>query len=515
MKAWRLILLPILLLALTACDRPPPDGKAGDTQAAAHAHGPGHEKLTHFTARTELFVEFPSLVVGETAAFAAHLSRLPDYRAVTAGRLSVRLSGAGWPDEAFQVDGPAQPGIFRPAVRPRHAGERDLAIELHTPEYSVRHELGPVTVYADRQAAAAAPPPQEDMGIAFSKEQQWTVEFATAQVALRPIRAALAANGVVRARPAGEALVVAPAAGLLRPAGSFPSLGQTVSKGQVLAYLVPRLGGEADLASLESALRKARVELDYATQELNRVEGLFRDEAVPEKRVWAARAAQATAQAEHDAARQRLGQQGGAGGGVPIRAPVAGSLAEARVTAGAYVDMGAPLFHIVDRRSLWLELRLPETEAARLGQPSGAVFKAPGDAQTFEIVPGRNGRLVTVGGMVDATTRTLPVVFEFAAPNLMLPIGLAVQAQVFVGAARQALAIPAAAVLEEGGLSVVYVQTGGETFERRQVRLGAREGDWVEVLEGLTAGSRVVSRGAYLVKLAATGAAQIGHGHAH
>jgi membrane fusion protein, heavy metal efflux system len=70
-------------------------------------------------------------------------------------------------------------------------------------------------------------------------------------------------------------------------------------------------------------------------------------------------------------------------------------------------------------------------------------------------------------------------------------------------------------VLDEGGLSVVFVMIGGESFERRQVRLGAREGDWVEVLDGLTPGQRVVSRGAYLVKLASTGTAQIGHGHAH
>jgi multidrug efflux pump subunit AcrA (membrane-fusion protein) len=75
--------------------------------------------------------------------------------------------------------------------------------------------------------------------------------------------------------------------------------------------------------------------------------------------------------------------------------------------------------------------------------------------------------------------------------------------------------IPASSVLDEGGMAVVFVQLGGESFERRTLRLGAREGDWVEVLDGLTPGSRVVSRGAYLVKLASTGTAQIGHGHAH
>jgi membrane fusion protein, heavy metal efflux system len=109
----------------------------------------------------------------------------------------------------------------------------------------------------------------------------------------------------------------------------------------------------------------------------------------------------------------------------------------------------------------------------------------------------------------------VPVVFEFTAADRNLPIGMAVQAQVFAGGARDAVAIPASSVLDEGGMAVVFVQAGGESFERRTVRLGAREGDWVEVLDGLTPGSRVVSRGAYLVKLASTGTAQIGHGHAH
>jgi cobalt-zinc-cadmium efflux system membrane fusion protein len=61
----------------------------------------------------------------------------------------------------------------------------------------------------------------------------------------------------------------------------------------------------------------------------------------------------------------------------------------------------------------------------------------------------------------------------------------------------------------------VFVMTGGESFERRPVRVGTREGDWVEIVEGLEPGQRVVSRGAYLVKLAATKTGEIGHGHAH
>ena len=117
--------------------------------------------------------------------------------------------------------------------------------------------------------------------------------------------------------------------------------------------------------------------------------------------------------------------------------------------------------------------------------------------------------------------RTVPVVFEFAqsdvadALDARLRIGMAVKAQVFSGDAREAVAIPASAVLDESGATTVFVMTGGESFERRPVRLGRRDGDWVEVVEGLAPGQRVVSRGAYLVKLAATNTGQIGHGHAH
>jgi len=236
---------------------------------------------------------------------------------------------------------------------------------------------------------------------------------------------------------------------------------------------------------------------------------------VPEKRLLAARAAEESAQVEYEASQRRLGQYGGAGGGVPIRAPIAGTVADVRVSPGAYAQEGQLLFHIVDRRTLWLEVRVPESDAARVAAPSGVAFRVDGVESGFEIIPGENGRLIASGTVVDSTSRTLPVIFELAKPDANLRIGMAVRAQVFAGAARQAVAVPAEAVVDESGIATVFVQTGGESFQRRPVRLGARDGDRVEIVEGLTAGQRVVSRGAYLVKLASTKTGAIGHGHAH
>lgn len=480
-----------------------------------HAHGTGGEKFTHFTEHTELFVEFAPLVVGESSAFAAHLTTLADFRAITAGKVTVRLHSEGQPDEVFSVDGPTQPGIFRPEATPKIAGERELSIEVATPAFKVTHFLGPVTVFPDRAAAEAEPPAHDDEGIAFTKEQQWKVEFATSEVITRPMRASVRATGTVRARPDGESMITAPAAGLLQPAGSFPRLGETVKKGQLLGYLIPRLGGETDLATLRAEGSKAQVEEQLASEELTRLEGLYREEAIPEKRLLEARAKATSAQAHAQATRQRLAQYSGGGGGVPLRAPVAGTLVDLRLAPGAFIEEGALLFHIADRRHLWLELRVAEADAMRLVNPSGAAFKPINADRGIEITAGKNGKLIAVGGVVDAVTRTVPVIFEFSAPEQHLPLGMAVQAQIFAGSARDGVAIPASSVLDEGGIPTVFVQSSGESFERVTVRLGARDGEWVEVLDGLAPGQRVVSRGAYLVKLAATKTGEIGHGHAH
>lgn len=509
-------------LLLTACgESEHPHAKDGSHPAAAeaeagHGHGAGGEKITHFTDQTELFVEFPRLVAGEKSAFAAHLTRLADFQALAVAKVSVILSGGGQPDEIFATDTPSQPGIFRPEAVPKQPGEREMAIEVATPEYTVRHLLGPVTVYPDRKSADAVAGEHDDEGgIGFTKEQQWKVDFATAEVTKRPLRAAITATGTLRGRPDGEALLTAPAPGQVQSAGKFPVLGQSVKKGDILAYLTPRLGGDTDLASLQADARKAKVELDLAAGEHVRMESLFKDEAVPEKRLLAARAAEAAARADFAAAQGRLGQYGGGAGGIPLRAAVSGTIADVRVAPGAFAQEGALLFHIADRSVLWLELRVPESEVARLTTPSGATFHVDGIEQGFEIIPGKNGHLIATGGAVDATTRTVPVLFEFSQPDERLRIGMAARAQVFAGAAREVVAVPASAVIDENGMATVFVMTGGESFERRQVRIGARDGDWVEVIDGVEPGQRVVSRGAWLVKLASTRTGEIGHGHAH
>lgn len=490
-----------------------PDSGSGAVAAATDHHADSSEKRTDFTEKTELFVEFPSLVVGQPATFVAHLTRLADFKPITKGQVTVVLAGGSAPEERFVAEVSAVPGIFKPVVTPTVAGERELKITLDADLGTQTHVLGPITIFANAAAAKAArvEQAQDDGGITFTKEQQWKIDFATVEATTGLVRPSVKATASIKAQPDGEAQIAAPTAGILRAAGKFPHIGQFVRKGQVLATLIPRLGGETDQASLDAAATKARIALDHARRERERMEALFRDEAIPEKRLIEARANEQLAMAESNAARARAAQTSG-GAGIAIRAPIDGTIAHVAVSSGTFVAEGNPLFHVANTKRLWLETRVPESDIGRLGTPTGASFTVDGFDHTFTIDE-RNGRLIAVGGIVDAATRTVPVVFEFANPGNTLRLGMAASAQLFAGSGTESVLVPASAVQDESGTQAVYVLTSGESFQRRIVQTGARDGDHIAILSGLEPGLRVVSKGAYLIRLSTSMTGPSGHAH--
>mgnify|MGYP006164551229 FL=1 len=86
-------------------------------------------------------------------------------------------------------------------------------------------------------------------------------------------------------------------------------------------------------------------------------------------------------------------------------------------------------------------------------------------------------------------------------------------AQLSTGEAHDVMSVPWSSIVDDSGMSIAFVQTGGETFERRIVQLGHRDGERVEVLAGLELGERVVTDGAYVVHLTALSGAIPEHSH--
>ena len=124
-------------------------------------------------------------------------------------------------------------------------------------------------------------------------------------------------------------------------------------------------------------------------------------------------------------------------------------------------------------------------------------------------------QLVSVGRIVDPLSRTVPIVYELAELDARLAIGQTVTLRLFTSGQVAAITVPDSAVIEDGGQPVVFVQTGGESFARRPVRLGGRAGGYVQLLDGVEPGERVVTQGATLIRLAALSPSVPAHGHVH
>jgi RND family efflux transporter MFP subunit len=493
-------------------------GCGGAAAPEAQPAQPESLSVTDWTERTELFMEYPPLIAGTQGRFAVHLTNLKDFHALAKGRVTVELKAATGQAETFQTAGPSSPGIFGVNVTPKAAGAYTMAVMVESPEVNDRHDLGQVRVYPDAQSAAQAPRPPEFEHVSFLKEQQWTLDFATEVVASRELRSSLRVPAEVIPRSGGQAEVAAPFDGRL-VVSSPPVIGQRVTQGQVLAELLPPTSAPSDLAGLELAGEEAAATLELVRKDRERAERLVTAGAAPAKRLDEARAAEANAAARLKAAETRLAQydtSSAAAGDTrgaklfALRAPITGVIQQADAPAGANVKAGEIRFRIVDLDSVYISAIVPESELPRIAALSGAELEVPGRDQARRLQ-----RLVSVGRVVDPASRTFPVIYELDNRDRGVAVNQTVYVSLLTAATKPVPVVSESAIVDDGGRPIVFVQAAGESFVRRPVTLGIHEGGYVQVLEGVSRGERVVKRGGHLIRLASLSSQVPAHGHVH
>jgi RND family efflux transporter MFP subunit len=510
------------LMTLTACSEEPGHGHAHDGSTHAH-HGTferAREAVTSWGERSQLFVEFPALAVGEDSPFAAHLTVLADHEAIDTGVVTVSLSGAGGPVEEFTVDAPTSSGIFRPVIRPAHKGLRKVTLRLDSITFSEVHEVGEFEVFGSLGEAGVVAPEWEDPEeISYLLEQQWRVPFRVEQAVSRPMRPNVPAFARLVQPTQGVSVVIAPRDGRVVATGeTFPAVGGSVEQGAVLFELTASPHQGDDPATLDLAVEQADIRVGAARREVERLGGLVSQGVVSGRRLDEARSILATHEAELKSARRRKGNLAqsarvrGRRDALRVPAPIAGAISELSVSPGTWVAKGDALATIVDRDRLVLTVEVPEAYVGRVRDVSGAWFRIGGVPGTFEVP---REALISVGTQVDARTRTLPVRFRLDNTRRTLFAGMMTRAHLIADAPRESTAVPVSAVIDDSGTDVVYVQTGGESFERRAVKLGIRDGDHIEITRGIAPGEWVVAAGGYGVKIASTSTESTGHGHAH
>ena len=199
----------------------------------------------------------------------------------------------------------------------------------------------------------------------------------------------------------------------------------------------------------------------------------------------------------------------GQSGSVNITAPIPGTVVDRHISVGEAVTQGRELMTIMNLSNVVIEAQLPESQANRVRTRQRLIARIPGmPDRAFE------GYVQSVGETVDPQKRTVGVRARVVNFGSALKHQMAVEVRLVTGGRKDALMVPAAALVEDEGIRVVYVKEG-TMYERRPVTVGNLTFQWAEILSGVKEGESVVVAGAYQLRNMQKGGSEGGHDDDH
>ena len=558
--------LPVLMTS--GCS---PAGKQGVSAAGGgHAHAEP-VVVTQFTDKVELFMEYPRLEPKHKARFLAHVTVLATGEPVRSGSLRIELSSATGETRVLEAAEPTRDGLFIPVATFDAAEEWEAKLVVTSDQVQETLQLAPMIVHADSASAMAAAkaeaaPDKPDL-VPFFFEQQWRIGLLTEEIERRTLIKRLQVAGEIKAPHHAMAVAGAPVAGRLLPpdSGSLPHLGDWVEKGQVIAYIEPplttsdraqlavnratrdalemelllrELDVQAKALEIEQTLLQTEARIEFRESALARIEGLRAKGLGTQQELEAAQRDMLLARREREGAealkrslettRAQLTQLQERSAALrseaapnqskrhAVIAPISGEIIDADNVEGESIVGSAAVFRLLDLRKVWVVMHVSEFDLGEIKTTPGALLEfAAFPGERFDVLGDLNGRAVHIGKVVDPTNRTVRLHYEAENTTGLFRDGMFADVFLETQRAVSAIAIPEESIVMDGGQPTAFVLVEGETFQKRTLQVGIRDGDFVEVLSGIEAGERVVTQGAYMVKLASASPASFGHGHVH
>ncbi|WP_338409217.1 efflux RND transporter periplasmic adaptor subunit [uncultured Flavobacterium sp.] len=490
-------LLVFFMIGFTSCNNKEQASNASSLEPLAY---------TLYTAHTELFVEFKPLVVGSTSNFAAHFTILGEnFKALTDAKITVSLI-VGSNGIKNSVAAPSSPGIFRLVLAPETAGTGTLVFDIVTKEYTEKITIQNVVVNPDEKTALAKQPEHLESGdISYLKEQAWKVEFANTAVTKQNFNAVIKTSGQLLSAPGDERIVTAKASGVVVFSGKNTIVGSSVTSGSLLFTIT---GADMTESNIDASVKEAKTNYLKAKADYERSKLLVADKIVSERDHQHVKLQFDNAQTAYNTVSKNYTTKG-----QNVLSPISGFVKNVLVTEGQYVSFGTPLATISKNKNLLLQANVSQNNFSSLSSIRSANFKTPQNDVVYNTVE-LNGKIVSYGKSTSASTPYIPVTFEINNTRNFIA-GSIVEVYLKSTAIPDALIIPTTSLIEEQGLFYVYVQTGGESFQKREVKLGASDGVNVQVLSGITQGERVVTKGGYQIKLSSASGTLPAHGHEH
>lgn len=288
------------------------------------------------------------------------------------------------------------------------------------------------------------------------------------------------------------------------------ALGQSVQKGQTLAVLIL-----PELIDQQANLRMAQANLDLARKDYQREQQLW-SQGISAKQDYqraenAYRQAQITVQSSQ-ARLNALGASGTNNGRFLIKAPISGVISKKDIVVGENVQLADQLFVIENLKDLWLEFNLPNTSNIQLQVGQILNFKTNGSDQNYQ------AKVQTLNPQADLQTGRLQVRAKVTTQADVLRPNVLVNVFVTDAQAKTALRVQKKALQQVEGKPVVFVieseEKGLVHLKAQPIEVGvsSQDGQWLEVISGLTEGQKYIADGSFLLK-SELEKDEAGHGH--
>ncbi|MEW6144117.1 MAG: efflux RND transporter periplasmic adaptor subunit [Thermodesulfobacteriota bacterium] len=281
------------------------------------------------------------------------------------------------------------------------------------------------------------------------------------------------------------------------------NLGDKVNEGDSLTVI-----DSTELGTTQSEYLKAKANLQAQEKSYARAKKLLEGKAISLGEYQKREAEYMTVRAEFKAAEDTLHllglseaevkQIGGEhiiNSQVAVRAPFSGTVVERHATLGEVIEPATKLFTIADLSTLWVIADVPEKDISRvkIGLPV-EIKVSPYPDDVFK------GNLTYVGDQVDPSTRTVKARAEV--DNSLGKLKPEMFATIFITTevVSDVLAIPGEAVQTDGNKIIVFLDKGNGRFEKREVSLGRQIDGFYQVIDGVTTGEKIVTKGSFLLK---------------
>jgi membrane fusion protein, heavy metal efflux system len=353
---------------------------------------------------------------------------------------------------------------------------------------------------------------------------QWAA-LTIAPVEERSFRAELSTDGKIAVNEDRATPIFSPYSGRVTRLAAKP--GDNIMVGQLLFALeaTDMVQAQNDFITAVAALETARSQLKLAQIIEKRQHDLYEAKAVPLKdwqqaqhELIAAQDNFHSAEIALEAVRNRLRilqktedeiaafqRTGKINPDTPIYSPITGTVVQRKVGPGQYITAGAsdptgdPVFVIGDLSTVWLIANVRESDAPKL--QVGQTIEVRTLAYPDRVV---TANIDYVAPSVDPTTRRILVRGTIDNPDRLLKPEMFASVTVVTRGAQMAPAVPREAIIYEGDSARVWVATDDKSIELRGIKVGLINGNFVQVVEGLGAGEKVVIRGSLFIDRAAT-----------